>query len=248
MKLTDEEKYEREQELLDSIREEKEKTEELKRYAGTDRNPVLYRGNNHDMLRSLTIFLIVSGIIALYVIGYTVSADVGFRVLFTALFAASLTGTAAYFSPIISLRRHIDYLDERCTFEIKGKCVRVGKTSYREARNALIIGQMYRDINDKEPLQNCEITYYDPEYIIEYKGEIIHLCERRFSSYPVSEGSERTLYIDPEAPNVFFDINRYSMEYREEKKNCDSAKGIFIKLILITGALFYFFVLRKFIS
>ena len=166
------------------------------------------------------------------------------KVFLTSLFAASLTGLAAYYSPLVTLRRHITRLEKRCTSEVRGRCVKVGRITYAEARSALIIGRMYRDPLEEESVIHGEL-YYDPEYIIQYNGETYHLCERRFSDYPISVDSERTLYIDPDAPNVFFDVNRYGSEYSRERKNCKAGAGAYWGFFLITGALFVIFVLLR---
>ena len=254
MKLTDEEKYEKEQELEEEKQETLEtwsnickKNEELRNYTGTDTDHYKYRGRGYAKSNCLLFVFVIGGVAAMFILAAMGFNRLAPKVLFTSLFAAALCGAAAYFFPLITLRRHIAYLDKRCTVEVRGRCVKVGRITYAEAQAAFIEGRLYRDPIEVESAKNGEL-YYDPEYVIQYNGETYHLCERRFSEYPVAVDSERTLYIDPEAPTVFFDLNRYASEYSREKKNCFAGANGPLMAILIFGTLFYFFVLRSVIK
>lgn len=252
--MTEEEKYEKEQELEEEKQEALEtwseilrKNEELKRYTGTDTDHYKYRGSGYAKSTGLVFVFIIGGVAAMFFLGTIGCNSLAPKVLFTSLFAAALSGTASYFFPLIMLRRRIAYLEKRCTVEVRGRCVKVGRITYADAQAAYIEGRLYRDPLEDESVKNGEL-YYDPEYIIQYNGETYHLCERRFSEYPVAVDSERTLYIDPDAPNVFFDLNRYASEYSREKKNCFAGASGPLTAVLIMGSLFYIFVLRHIIK
>ena len=102
--MTEEEKYEKEQELrekgqeaLDSWDEQRKNNESLKRYTGTDTNPVRYLGSNHAMWTALTFLCVIGGVILMFILGGMGHKHLAPKVFLTSLFAASLTGLAAYY-------------------------------------------------------------------------------------------------------------------------------------------------------
>ena len=220
-------------------RERNKEISELKAYAGTDVDPLRYRDSLHDKWIFITFALIIGGLIATFIIGGMGYRFIAPKVFFGALFASSITGLIAYFIPLITLKRQISYLRERCTERVTGRCVRTGEITYSTAYAAQVIMPFYRTTKEEEH-KSAEL-YYDPEYVIEFSGKTYHLCERRFSLSPATMDSERTLYIDPSAPTVFFDERRYGSEYKEAKEKCFAGVGSRIVFIIITAILFWIF-------
>ena len=210
-----------------------------------DKDYFRYRDDLYYIWIAVTVFMIIGGIIAAGIVSETGHRFIAGYVFWGGLFASMVTGSIAYFTPLMNLKKRIAYLDKRCTVSVKGRCIRSGETSYYQARLSKRIAPFYRKPDDgtSETDERSEI-YYDPEYSAEYEGKVYHLCEKRLSVYPVAEDSERILRVDPEEPEVFYDENRYAAELKMAKENSREGFGIMIKLFI---GVFIVFAISEFI-
>lgn len=198
-----------------------------------------YRRTLHGTLIGITFFVGIGGFIAAMII-----AKIGYKFLAAKFFwggiiGAMITGTIAYMIPLFNFKKHIAYLEKRCTAKVIGRCTQNNERPTYQVSDYIKLMPYYSKPDDgTSDSAEHDVLYYDPEYTVEYDGQIYHLCEHLYSVCPIEKEGMRTLYIDPSSPDVFYDEHRYSMELKRAKENSRDTLSILFK--------FYFFVLLIF--
>lgn len=189
--------------------------------------------------------LIGAGVAGMFLTALTGAKKLPVIIFTTALFIASIIAFISYFVPYIELKVRVHRLKKICTEPVRARCEKTGEIPYTHGNSSLIVPfyRMYEWSGDEDSDPHINEQYYDPEYVFEYKCKVYHVSEHRRTVFGAFQDNERTIYICPDDPNIFYDERRYCQELKDNSENI--LRGIPSRLIFpaITTAIMKFFIL-----